>query len=608
MEKSCQKKWLKILILSTLFFLVASGLVIFWSLAGKKLISLGGIPGSGGQPSPLELAPQVDWVAQFPVDGFVFNVSHEGGYLPDAIFNSGKKITYQQVLPDVQVMQSLAPKLGKVKETFIRLNIGVTSADWFDDAAWEVITINAGVMAKAAKETGAVGILLDPEEYGYYANPCIAPFDYTRQKKVEELTFAEYNQQVRKRGAEFAGAVITNFPDAIFFFLYATSSAYNPNNRKYPLSSNMMGLIPAFIDGMMDAAPASEFIDGYEGAYYFKTREAFVTAREIIKDKAASFSADPERYRKRMQAGFGVYLHGTNIGKPLTTDFTNNSLTPEKYRDVVGWALELSDGYVWIYAENPWKDAPPEYIQAIRDAQKIKSKTQWFFRIFRGVFHRLSCSMGHDLTAPSGVGAAKYTFYAKKMKVFNTTPDSKEFKCFGCKNWWIGGEYVGLATNDQTNGVMNCTGMTGFSPKSDQSIQDGVYKVVVDICHDNVKKHNYGDPAGDRNGSFAYFLHLADNTSGKLEFLDGSKPGWNTCYPEDPDNGGGTPYYGTVALTNFVAYGPGAAVETARGMVKLTGVKASDLVFELWDQVVLNYGIIGLKSIKLVPEVAEPAP
>lgn len=551
------------------------------AVATRKIIAFGGIGGSGGNPSPPELVSQIDAVARFPVDGFVFNLSNVPGYLPNLPFSEVREVREDQLAADVECFRMARSKLGAVQDNFVRLNVGVLNFDWFDDAAWAVLTQNLTVIARAAQTCGAVGFMLDTEQYGYNAAPSVAPFDYNRQKQVAELTFAAYRQQVRKRGAEFGRAITAVFPTAKFFFTFATSYAFNPINAKALLS----GLEPAFVDGLMDGAPQAEIIDGYEGAYYFKTRDQFVVARELIKERAAVLSADPARYRRRMQVAFGIYVFGPN-GQKLASDFIKNSLTPVQYEAVLRWALELSDGYVWIYAQ-PSTSGPPEYIRAIARAKAGATAAPNAFS---------------ETTATDGA----YTFFAKEMRISNTTPSDREgtSACSShgvATNWFIGGEYVALSATGKENGVMNCTGAAGFSPVSNEPIPDGLYQVIADICHSNVKKDNSGDPPADRNGSFAYRLRLADQTKGSLAYVPEGKGEWISHFPQDPDNGGGSPFYGTVALTNFVAYGPDAADEKARVLVRLKGVCASNVIFELWDQVLLNYGTVGLKSLTLIP-------
>jgi hypothetical protein len=63
---------------------------------------------------------------------------------------------------------------------------------------------------------------------------------------------------------------------------------------------------------------------------------------------------------------------------------------------------------------------------------------------------------------------------------------------------------------------------------------------------------------------------------------------------------------GPVALTEFIAYGPNSPAGATGGM-ELTNVNHSDIIFELRDDVSLNYGMITIKSITLIPTKLQKA-
>ncbi|MDD3928060.1 MAG: hypothetical protein PHT33_15560, partial [bacterium] len=132
-----------------------------------------------------------------------------------------------------------------------------------------------------------------------------------------------------------------------------------------------MGLWPAFLDGMMDADAAAEFIDGYEQSYTYRTYAEFRDARKLIKETAAALSQDPERYKKRIKVSFGL-LVGSPGGELNTADFSRNHFTPEELKHALHYALRLSDGYVWIYGAR-WLKLPEAYNEAIRECRKPQS-------------------------------------------------------------------------------------------------------------------------------------------------------------------------------------------------------------------------------------------
>ncbi|MFH1614161.1 MAG: hypothetical protein ABIG61_03620 [Planctomycetota bacterium] len=531
-----------------------------------KLIIWGGIPASvGGQPAPSELVRNLLKVTALPADGIVFNLTNNGGYFPDEAFGRSPKLfTYPQMKQEVELFRSL--KLGRIRSNFVRINIGMLPDFPGNDKAWSIVLKNASLAAMGAKKCGAEGIVLDSEMYGCYSAG-IAPFRYSGDA---EMMFDDYRKAARSRGREFMTAINSQMPDAKILLTFATSSVCWPgSNLKNPEHYSIMALMSAFLDGMMDAATAgNEFIDGFEYSYYFKSREQFAHARDVIKNKAAELSADPQRYRKLIKVGFGIFPRTEKQGEySLSRNIADNSLTPQQLYDVLRWAAEYSDGYVWLYGL-PWMDMPAAYLGTIESfqAQKKNLKNSLFF-------------------------------YAKQMNITNTTdPNSSRV---GGKNWQLDGDYVAVSSDSAAGDMVNGVGSAGLRPAGSKQIADGFYEVLIDIMHSNIKKNNAGSPPQDRGGTLSYRLLLADGSAGRISFMAGSGEGFVTYHPTDDDNcnPGGV---GPVALTDFVAYGPSSPAG-ATGYVMLRGVEQRDLVFEIRDDVVQNYGTVGIKSIKLIP-------
>ena len=333
--------------------------------ATAKIVILGGIGGSGGQPSPGEFKPMVAKTDALPINGVAYNLSHQGGYFADQCMDGKSVITDAMVRPDTELMRSF--QFRNLTDNFVRLNIAAAlTADWFDDAAWQAILAKIAVASRAAKAGGAVGFMLDNEQYNGQ------PYNYTAQAHRVEKSFDQYREQVRRRGQEFMRALGSALPHPKLLMLYGNAALYTCDPAgKTPLSVSQMGLWPPFLDGMMDADATAEFIDGFEQAYHYRSFAQFAEGREIIKEKAAGFSQDPARYRKRIKVGFGLWLHAMKQGegKLNTTDFTQNSYTPDEFRHAIHYALRLSDGYIWLYSV-PWFSLPAEYLAAVREARQ----------------------------------------------------------------------------------------------------------------------------------------------------------------------------------------------------------------------------------------------
>jgi hypothetical protein len=347
-----------------------------WTPVPKRpfeLLFFDGIGGSvGGIPTPTNLIDITEQVDRLPADGFVFSVTNTPAYFPDESCRLDTAYTAGDFLAEISTMHAL--HLEHVNRNFARINIGVSNADWFSDEDWGRVVANVELGADAAAQDGAEGILLDTEMYGsrccllpYYYGDCVPAAGCTDpgSPATASRTFAETATEVRARGKQFMQAIVSAFPGAKILYTYATSVV--------ALGDTSFNLLPAFIDGMMDAAPNNTFIDGYEGAYEFKTGKEFAVARNVILN-AATLSADPRRYQRKMKVGFGIYPHARESNEVLldmtpghdTSEY--NNLTPTELADAIQAAYDNSDGYVWLY-RFPWL-VDSSYLASIYDMRR----------------------------------------------------------------------------------------------------------------------------------------------------------------------------------------------------------------------------------------------
>jgi hypothetical protein len=235
-----------------------------------------------------------------------------------------------------------------------------TGLNWFDDARWQVIANNFGVMAQIAAAGRMKGLILDPEHYNY------GLFSYAQQRGQVDKLFAEYVAMARQRGREIMTAVAAAKPDVVLFSLfgYTLPLTYMRDGKR--LHDVHYSLLPAFYDGLLEAMPAGvQFVDGYELAYAFKDRRQFFEAYHNMHHKARALSAVPDHYRAKVGAGFGLWLDNGN--KP-------DYFTPQELQQAVSTALEVSDGYVWIYSHRPrffpLADIQEAYLEALAAARR----------------------------------------------------------------------------------------------------------------------------------------------------------------------------------------------------------------------------------------------
>ena len=277
---------------------------------------------------------------------------------------------YEQFQPALQDMA--APEFQHLTHNFLTLQTSTsysTSLTWFDDARWELFLHNLRIYAKLARKMNMKGLIIDVEHYGYP----LFNFKYM-DKKYADRDYEAYRDQAYRRGIAAMGALNSEYPDISLFFYYSWEMLV----YRLQLSENMAdqdyALLLPFIEGMLAAAtPETAFIIGHEPSYGFKTAAAFEDTRENVMQEAVKLSRHPDKFRKNVKMGFGLWID--NGGKSWSAgDFEKNYFLPAEWEHALGHALRYSDSYVWIYSHharffrNP--NIPQAYLKAM---QRVKA-------------------------------------------------------------------------------------------------------------------------------------------------------------------------------------------------------------------------------------------
>jgi hypothetical protein len=318
--------------------------------------------------------PEVGYVRQHiremekrPFDGLIFRLPPEFGQ----VFTVAKwdEAKFTAALEDGRGIQ-----WGSFTDNFI-IAWSASTMDWFSDRDWEIVRHNVGLMARAAAAARCKGLCFDPEPYA--GNP----WSYSEAAHRADKSFAQYEAQVRKRGAEFMRAITGEQPDTVVhtFFLLSLFSSFasapDPAQREAMLARHSYGLLPAFVNGMLDAAgPKVMITDGNESAYYYTEPLSYYTSYHWVRQGALAFVA-PEnvgKYQTQLQASQALYVdHVFNLRGPGA--WVSSALSPEErarwFEQDVYNALASADAYVWCYSEkmNWWKNEgiPPGLPEAI---------------------------------------------------------------------------------------------------------------------------------------------------------------------------------------------------------------------------------------------------
>jgi SAM-dependent methyltransferase len=331
-------------------------------LRGKRLIEWG-----WDEPDTQFMRANVERMEQLPFDGLVFHVlSSKGGNLAWEIW-SGRQFNREEF--DHAVADLKATPFRQLSDRFLRVNVTPGDVDWFDDASWTTVLNNFGVAAAVAREGHAKGFMFDVEQYNS------SLFDYRQQKHRDHKSFAEYRKRVRARGNEWMQAVNKAYPDITILLTFGYSIA-QPKRQAKDRSEEHYGLLADFLDGMLDTcSDRTMIVDAWESSYPYKQPEQFATAYDTIRTQSVAWSADPDRYRRFVRAGFGIWMDydWRNTGWELE-GFSKNHFTPVEFETSVRAALRTSDAYVWIYTEQPrwWTNErlPQEYVEALKKARE----------------------------------------------------------------------------------------------------------------------------------------------------------------------------------------------------------------------------------------------
>lgn len=322
-------------------------------------------------------------------DGLV--IKTEGGWkaYPAHVFRK-TPFDRQEFVEDIKNLR--ATEFRRFTENFILMwATGEKDWDWFNDSDWRSAEYNARQLAAVARAGGCVGICFDPEPYGENV------WHYPKLPNASNKSFTEYWARVRECGAKFMKALQKEFPNIrilTFFWCSLFTDIVDipdPKERMERLSKHYYGLLPAFLNGMLDAANEQVvIIDGNENAYYYQLSESYFRVYHIIKQSALSLIA-PENRRKytlQVQAGNALYpdLYFGLVPFEYAWGRIGHFLKPEERAKWLEhnayYALLTSDEYVWCYSERmdwwgsqegaPWHRFVPEGAADALKAAKAK--------------------------------------------------------------------------------------------------------------------------------------------------------------------------------------------------------------------------------------------
>ena len=359
--------------------LVALGIIPAWdaiptlaqsAASGKKLIEYG-----WDVPTPQQMHDQLAAMEKRPFDGIVFRLG--AGHNAFAT----QPLERAKFEEDERTLHSLEFKT--FRDNFVLIwGSPPANFDWFNDDQWRVVEANAKLLVGVGLAGRIRGICFDPEPYDF------SLWDYSKQARTNDHSFAEFQAQVRRRGVQLMrafedqmpGATILTFFHVSFFDRFADLPETERTRR---LERERWGLMPDFFIGMLEgASPQARFIDGNEESYYYTSREQYFRAYQAIHERARRLVPPElrEKYERQVRAGQALYVdQDFALRQPKKEQYLSYRMTPEEqaswFEHNVYWALYTTDEFVWCYSErmNWWKDQTPPGLEAaiISARQKI---------------------------------------------------------------------------------------------------------------------------------------------------------------------------------------------------------------------------------------------
>ena len=272
-------------------------------------------------------------------------------------WNPANKWTDKTISKALADLQATKPK--KFKWNLIIAGCMGPTTNWFNDQEWAQRCHNFAMFARLARRAGLKGIMFDDEEYGA---GCVWDYGELRRRgAVQGKTLAEVQAKVRQRGREFARAICREFPNIVLWTLhgYSTSAAL----VEWGLPEYGRQLQLPFFDGMLEgSSEAMVFVDGGELAYGYNTKEQFEHGRKMVLEEPIRMGLTkvPELHRQKVRCGFGVWPD--YYGKIDPDNPENSYFSPGRFQRALYWALQVSDGYVWLWGEHWswWVEGPDD--------------------------------------------------------------------------------------------------------------------------------------------------------------------------------------------------------------------------------------------------------
>ena len=351
------------------------------------------------EPDQTFLRTHIATMERKPFDGVVLHLTVPG--VPPHLANFSWHLAdhpyeWDDLRPAVEELKGVA--FRRFQHNFLRINLNSTERplDLLDNDLWGALLANLKLAARVTRQAGLRGFMVDPEAYAAHdpfdGHPQFNVFDYLRRAD-REAAFEVYWSAALHRGKQVAAALAEAAPDLVLLFAFAYSFPCISSKSE---EDQVYGLLPAFLDGILEAKPREMvLVEGHEPSYSYRNCHQFQEAYRRVRVGCRRLSSVPQLYDRDLRLGFGIWMDNESgqlcgpyrrEGKScpwadpsLYPDEARHRVDPRLFGEAIASALDVTDGYVWIYSEEPkwWTSAQPdgenlpaEFVQAIEHARE----------------------------------------------------------------------------------------------------------------------------------------------------------------------------------------------------------------------------------------------
>ncbi len=220
---------------------------------------------------------------------------------------------------------------------------GAANIDWLEDD-WSIVANNAFVAATICREGQLDGIWFDFETSGG------GPFNWFRWRKTQ-ASYEHYAKVVRQCGREWMAAACRAKPDIVVMISHGYGDIRAFGGDSESLKTANYGLMPPFMDGMLEGCtPQATIVHGGEATYSHMTYGAFKHYVDVQRIATLRMTTVPELAKKHFRYATSLWpdFRSDRDGFDMA-DHSRNHFTAEKLRHGFHNAMAASDKYVWTW-------------------------------------------------------------------------------------------------------------------------------------------------------------------------------------------------------------------------------------------------------------------